>query len=117
LKAFSVQKKKKRQVQVFDKKTHKNFAAATDNVALEGNFNTIDVEGFEPDFFEKSVAQVESELAPTLERVIESQSLQTNADDYAIVLNFITMLALRNPRQRFSRASNEAGNEYCHIYS
>jgi hypothetical protein len=41
LKAFSVERKNKRQVQVFDKKTRRTFASATDNVALEGNFNTI----------------------------------------------------------------------------
>jgi hypothetical protein len=100
LKAFSVQRKKKRQVQVFDKKTRQTFATATDNVALEGNFNTVEVEGLEPDFFEKAMAEFEGELAPALERIIGAQSLQNDADDYAMLLNFVTMLALRNPRQR-----------------
>ena len=51
LKAFSVENKNKRQVQVFDKKARKTFQTATNNVALEGNFNTVEVEGLEPDVF------------------------------------------------------------------
>jgi hypothetical protein len=101
LKAFSVeQKKDKWQVQVFDKKERKTYRTATENVALERDFNTVEAEGLEPDVFEKAAAKFEDELAPALERIIAAQSLQQDADDYAILLNFVTLLALRNPRQR-----------------
>ena len=101
LKAFSVERKKdKRQVQVFDKKERKTYRTATENVALERDFNTVEAEGLEPDVFEKAAAKFEDELAPALERIIAAQSLQQDADDYAILLNFVTLLALRNPRQR-----------------
>jgi hypothetical protein len=100
LKAFSVERKNKRQVQVFDKKTRKTFPTATDNVAVETNFNTVKVDGLEPDFFEKDMTKFEGELAPALGRIITAQSLQQDADDYATLLNFVTLLALRNPRQR-----------------
>jgi hypothetical protein len=67
---------------------------------LERNFNTVEAEGLEPDVFEKAMAKFEGELAPALERIIAAQSLQQDADDYATLLNFVTLLALRNPRQR-----------------
>ena len=67
---------------------------------MERDFNTVEAEGLEPDVFEKAAAKFEDELAPALERIIAAQSLQQDADDYAILLNFVTLLALRNPRQR-----------------
>jgi hypothetical protein len=99
LKGFSVPRKGKPQVQVFDKVLRKAFATAIDNVALERDFNTVKVDGLEPDAFEKAMASFEGELASSLERIIAAQSLE-NMDDRATLLNFITFLALRNPRQR-----------------
>ena len=46
------------------------------------------------------MAKFEGELAPALERIIAARSLQQDADDYATLLNFVMLLALRNPRQR-----------------
>jgi hypothetical protein len=99
LKGFSVPRKGKPQVHVFDKVLRKAFATAIDNVALERDFNTVKVDGLEPDAFEKAMASFEGELASSLERIIAAQSLE-NMDDRATLLNFITFLALRNPRQR-----------------
>ena len=122
LKAFSVERKSKRQVQVFDKKTRKTFLTATENVALERDFNTVEAGELEPDVFEKAVASFEGELAPALERIIATQSLQQDADDYAILLNFVTLLALQKSSaerndEGFSGASNEANNERSYINS
>jgi hypothetical protein len=100
LKAFSVLRKQgKHTINVFDRDGAKTFATAIENVALERDFNTVDVDGVEPDVFERGAAEFESEFAPALQRIIESRSLPDN-DDTGLLLNFITWLATRNPRLR-----------------
>jgi endonuclease-3 len=47
---------------VFDAVERKSFRTRSKNVALERDFNTIDLEGHEPDAFEKAMATVESEI-------------------------------------------------------
>jgi hypothetical protein len=99
LKAFSVPRKNKQTIQVFDRKNGKTYSAAIENVAVERDFNTVHVEGLDPDAFEKAAADFESELAPALGRIIESRSLQ-DPNDTGPLLNFIAWLAIRNPRLR-----------------
>ena len=74
LNSFAAPKKGKQKPEVlsFDATQRKCFRTATDNVALEKDFNTIDLEGHPPDAFEKALAEVESEIAPALVRIIDS---------------------------------------------
>jgi len=100
LKAFSIPRKKSSPiVNVFDRQSHKVFECGIHNVALEGDFNRIEIEGLKPDAFEKVMAVFEARLAPALARIIEARSFE-NKDDRAYLLNFIGLLALRTPRQR-----------------
>lgn len=100
LKVFSLPRKANKQtIQVFDRKEGKTYPAALENVAVERDFNTVHVEGLDPDAFEKAAADFESELAPALGRIIESRSLQ-DPNDTGLLLNFIAWLAIRNPRLR-----------------
>jgi hypothetical protein len=99
LKGFTVERKKKRQLAVFDGKDRKAFMAAIDNVALERDFNRVEVEGLEPDAFEKAMAAFEAEMAPALDRIVAAQSIEAQEDRIALV-NLIGALALRNPRLR-----------------
>jgi hypothetical protein len=99
LKGFTVDRKKKRQLAVFDGKDRKAFIAAIDNVALERDFNRVEVEGLEPDAFENAVAAFEAEIAPALDRIIATQSNESE-DDRITLVNLIGALALRNPRLR-----------------
>lgn len=101
LKLFSaeVTGKQNRELFVFDGTSRKSFKTAPENVALERDFNTIDLDGHEPDAFEKSLASVESEIGPALLRISEAGSLE-NADDKNLLLNLIGLLHVRNPRFR-----------------
>jgi hypothetical protein len=102
LKAFAtVRRKGAPHVQVFDRMSRKQFGTGTDNVAVEGNFNVVNIEGHPPDVFEKAQADFENGLAPALQRIINTNSFAEN-EDKTYLLNFICMLALRNPRQRES---------------
>jgi Protein of unknown function (DUF4238) len=99
LKGFSVARKKSRQVVVFDCKSGKSFATATENIAVEKDFNRVEIEGHPPDVFEKAMSEFESEVASALERTIAAKSIR-QVDDRAYLFNLIGLLALRNPGQR-----------------
>jgi hypothetical protein len=99
LSGFALQRKKARQVQVFDRNLSDSFPSSIRNVGGERDFNRIEIEGHKPDAFETGMAEFESELAPALTRLIQAQSLE-NAKDKNYALNLIALLALRNPSRR-----------------
>jgi hypothetical protein len=101
LNAFAASKKGKQKPELlsFDATQRKCFRTAPDNVALEKDFNTIDLEGHPPDAFEKVLASVESDIAPALVRIVEAKSL-ANAEDREQLLRLIALLYTRNPRFR-----------------
>jgi hypothetical protein len=99
LKGFAVPRKKKHQTTVFDRALRKSYQTATDNVALERDFNRVSLQGVEPDALEKVLAQFEGTAAPALQRTVKSASFETN-DDRAVIMNLVGLLALRNPRFR-----------------
>ncbi|EIM25233.1 DUF4238 domain-containing protein [Microvirga lotononidis] len=99
LKAFAVPRKKTFQTIVFDARGRKTYPTNIKNVAVELDFNRIDVEGHEPDALEKALAGFEGMLGPALVRVLEAGNLK-NIEDRAIILNFMCLIAIRNPRHR-----------------
>jgi hypothetical protein len=96
--------KKKRELYVFERVERKLFVTAPDDVALERDFNTINLEGHAPDAFEAAMAAVESEIGPALKRIIESKSIADN-DDRVLLINLICLLYVRNPRFRKTKQS------------
>lgn len=99
LKGFAVARKKSHQLIVFDRKSHRSFRAATENVAVEMDFNRVKVEGHPPDVVETTMAKFEGEAAPALERIIAAKSIR-QVEDRTWLLNLIGLLAVRNPRHR-----------------
>jgi hypothetical protein len=99
LKGFAVQRRKTNQLVVFDCKSGKTFEASTANVAAERDFNRVDIEGHRPDVLETTMAELESQIALALERIIAARSIRQE-DDRAFLFNLIGLLALRNPRKR-----------------
>ena len=97
--AVEVGKKKNKELSVFDVVERRFFQTAPENVALEKDFNSIDLEGHAPDVFEQAMASVESDIGPALTRIIEARSLD-NEEDKTFLLNLIGLLHLRNPRFR-----------------
>jgi hypothetical protein len=82
---------------VYDSVERKTFKTAPENVALEKDFNTIDIEGHEPDAFEKAMATIESDIGPALLRIAEVKSLKDEKDK-ELLLNLIALLHVRNLR-------------------
>lgn len=99
LRLFSVSHKKIPQLTVFDRERRKMFRTGIDNVAAQRDFNTIEVEGYDPDTFENEMSHFESELAEALRRINAARSL-ANEEDRAYLLNLVCLTALRNPRLR-----------------
>jgi hypothetical protein len=101
LESFSMKtaKKKKSNLYAFDAIERKVFRPAPDNVALQTDFNTIDLEGHKPDAFENAMAGVESDIGPALIRIVAAKSLK-NEEDRTLLLNLIGLLHIRNPRLR-----------------
>ena len=90
--------KQKPELLSFDTTQRKCFRTAPDNVALEKDFNTIDLEGQPPDAFEKALAEVESDIGPALARIIDVKSFAPK--DRELLLTLIALLYTRNPRFR-----------------
>ncbi|HMJ41342.1 MAG TPA: DUF4238 domain-containing protein [Pseudolabrys sp.] len=101
LKSFSLNngRNKKFQLLVFDAASKKRFVTASENVALERDFNTIDLDGHPPDAFENAMASVESEISSAVAHIVETKPLASE-NDRTLLLNLIGLLHVRNPRLR-----------------
>jgi hypothetical protein len=89
----------KDQLFVVDRPTERTFRTLPKNVAAERDFNRVEVEGMDPHAVEKALAKFEGEVAPALERVKAARSLE-NKEDRDAIINLLSALAIRNPRQR-----------------
>jgi hypothetical protein len=100
LKGFSQPRKrgKSHHVTVFDR-DGRRFTSNILNIAVEHDFNRVEIEGHAPDVFEQAMAKFEGDLAPALVRILGAGNLR-NEKDRAILLNFIGLIAIRNPRHR-----------------
>jgi Protein of unknown function (DUF4238) len=85
-------------VVVFDR-DGKKFTTNIANIAVEHDFNRVEVEGHPPDVFEQAMAKFEAELSPALARILEAGNLR-DEKDRGILLDFIAHISVRNPRYR-----------------
>jgi Protein of unknown function (DUF4238) len=69
------------------------------NVAFVKDFHRIDVDGYEPDALESSIGSWEGEASGAFKRIIRDRSI-SNPDDRNYLLNFMTLLSVKNPRHR-----------------
>jgi hypothetical protein len=104
LRGFTHTRNRQGKIFVVDAIAEKSFETVARNIAAEKDFNRLDIEGIEPDSLEKSLAGFEGLLAPALQRINASQSLDSE-DDKIMLLNLIARLAISNPRWR-SRINN-----------
>jgi hypothetical protein len=89
------------QICVFDRLEKRTFKTGIVNVAVERDFNRIDVDGLPSDAFENAMSHFESELAVSLERINAARSL-ADQNDRAYLLNLVCQTAIRNPQIRES---------------
>jgi Protein of unknown function (DUF4238) len=99
LKGFARNRSKKSALFAMDAKVGRTFETTPRRVAVERDFNRIDVIGTAPDEVETQMAQFEGKLDKALEKIIERRSF-LDESDRIMVLNFIALAAIRNPRMR-----------------
>lgn len=85
-----------------------SFTSSIANVAAERDFNLINVNGQAPDALEKLFANFESDLPNAIADVTENGHFR-NLESKSLLLNFIALIGLRNPRQRKMRSGDCTG--------
>jgi hypothetical protein len=84
--------------------TGRIFRTSPKNVAVELDFNRVDIEGHSPDFVENALAPMEHAAVQAITKTIATSQFPSD-DDYNAILNLICLIAVRNPffRESFNR--------------
>ena len=99
LRGFTQDGDKRSQLYVVDCIAQKVFRTLPTNVAVERDFNMIEVEGHHPNAVESGLSDFEGKVTEALRRIEDSVSF-ADEEDRLFVLNFVALLAVRNPRTR-----------------
>jgi hypothetical protein len=89
------------QLQVFDLKTRSRFTASPDNVAVERDFNRVDIPGRPIDQLEDMLSRIEGDVISAIRRIQIAGTLNS-VPDLHLVLNLVGLILARNPRFRRS---------------
>jgi hypothetical protein len=98
---------KKGKLWVFDFRENKLFNPNPHGVALETNFNKIDLPGYAPDHLEKMFADKIEQKAVSVLRWICANNDIPSDEDFSYVLNLLTLFAVRNPAMRRSMTASK----------
>ncbi len=96
---FTVGGTKDSQLNVVDLTSRKSFATTPLNVCKERDFNRIESKEFPPDALETALSKFEALLAPALTVVLRAPE-STSWNDWNTILNFVALVAVRNPVMR-----------------
>lgn len=99
LRGFSTGVGRQAQVFVFDSDTKKSFKTLVRNVGSRRHFNRVEAHGVEPNHIEDAMSEIESKMAPHLQRVIEQRAFP-DPEHFNYIMNLIAFLSVRNPRLR-----------------
>ena len=90
---------------VLDVETNTTFFTSPKNVAVEKDFNRIDVEGYPPDFIENAFSPLEQAAADAIATTVKEGKFPSD-ENYSSILHLIGLIAVRNPffRQSFNAA-------------
>lgn len=105
LAAFTDTGTKDGQFFVMEVHSGRSFRTSPINVAVERDFNRIDIEGKSPDSIELALASFEERATQAIRNVIERGAFP-NGEDCNLIINLIGLMAVRNPyrRKSFNRA-------------
>jgi hypothetical protein len=86
---------------VLDVHTGHSFRTTPNNVAVERDFNRIDIEGQSSDAIEQALASLEEQAAQAIQNVIELEEFPEDKD-YNFIMNLLGLIAVHNPQLRKS---------------
>lgn len=84
---------------VLDQSDGRRWRSRPSELAHQRDFYRIDVEGIDPNVFEKTFGAFESQVAALLRQLFETGSLPV-AEAYANLMFFLALMAVRIPRRR-----------------
>lgn len=99
LKGFARNRSKNSKLSVLDLTNREFFETCPRNVGGKRDFNRVDIEGVSHDAVENALAPLEGRLDRVLEEINETGSL-AKGGDYLLLMNFIALMSIRNPRMR-----------------
>ncbi len=93
---------------VLEVKSGRSFRTTPKNVAVELDFNRVDIEGHQPDTIEIAFSALEQKAIQAIAHAVATEQFP-NDDDYNSILNLICLIAIRNPlvRKSFNRAREQ----------
>lgn len=93
---------------VLEVESGRKFRTSPINVAVELDFNRVDIDGYPPDVIENALAPIEQKAVEAISNTIVSEEFP-NDEDYNYILNLICLIAVRNPmlRKSFNRAREQ----------
>lgn len=89
---------KKKQITSFDLTNKKIFRTSTRNVGGERDFNRIEINGIDPNYIEKTMADLENSVAEMLRLLIAGAVFENEIKE--VLLTYISLLAIRTPGMR-----------------
>ena len=101
LSAFTCTGSKDEQFFVLDVHTGRPFRTAPINVAVERDFNRVNIEGKPIDVIENALSSFEVQAVMSIRNVIESEKFP-NDENCNWILNLLCLIAIRNPQRRKS---------------
>ncbi|HEX9591776.1 MAG TPA: DUF4238 domain-containing protein [bacterium] len=90
---------------VLEIETGRKFRTSPKNVAVELDFNRVDVDGHPPDFVENVLSPMEQAAVESITNTVALGDFPSD-EDYSAILHLICLIAVRNPlfRKSFNRA-------------
>lgn len=98
LKGFTPQGTQKSKLIILNLVEQTFFTTIPKNVGKERDFNTIDLEGFEPDYLESQLALFDDRADQAIRNIEKTGRFE--GEDKIFVLNLIALFAIRNPQRR-----------------
>lgn len=112
LAAFTNTGTKEGQFWVMEVESGACFPTSPKNVGVARDFNRIDADGLRIDALESALASFEGEAIDVVRKILVSRTFP-DATEFNVILNFIGLIAVRNPRRRDT--FNEAREQTLHM--
>ena len=100
LKQFAAPVSKNSNLWAYDFGNDRSFRPKPRGVAVQHDFNRVDIPGQAIDALEGALANFETEVDAAIRATVATTDQFSSPDDFNVILNFIALLAVRNPRLR-----------------
>jgi len=97
---------------VMEVESGNSFTTSPKNVGVARDFNRVDSEGQPIDALESALASFEDEAIDVIRKVLADRTFPDPAD-FNVILNFVGLIAIRNPRAR--ETFNQAREQTMHM--